>query len=108
MIAFMSYNWSGNVRQLQNVLERLVILADEGIVKYENLPGDLKVDNFSDFIIEKPKGNINLSTLTERMERKIIVDALKNAGNNIAEAARILGIPRSSLYYKMNILKIRQ
>ena len=108
MIAFMRYNWSGNVRQLQNVLERLVILADEGIVKYENLPDELKVDNFSDFIIEKPKGNINLSTLTERMERKIIVDALKNAGNNIAEAARILGIPRSSLYYKMNILKIRQ
>ncbi|MFZ5647999.1 MAG: sigma 54-interacting transcriptional regulator [Bacillota bacterium] len=106
MVSFMNYHWPGNVRELRNVLERMVILAEDEVIKRENLPEFLK-SKAPAAIMGNPTGNVlKLTEVTEQAERQMIVDALKKTGNNKSEAARILGIPRSSLYYKIKILGI--
>lgn len=104
MAVFLEYDWPGNVRELYNVLERLVILADGGVLKFADLPPDLQ-----QFGLLLPKKiNLtaaqNLPAATERMERTIIMQALAAAGFRKAQAAKKLGIPRSTLYYKMQRL----
>lgn len=104
MVAFMNYNWPGNVRELRNVLERMVILADDEVLRQDTLPGFLKIMTPPDLLVTVPGGNAKITEVTEQAERQMIMEALKKTSNNKAEAARILGIPRSSLYYKMKIL----
>ncbi|MFZ5644303.1 MAG: sigma 54-interacting transcriptional regulator [Bacillota bacterium] len=104
MVAFMNCNWPGNVRELRNVLERMVILEEEEMLTQSSLPDYLRYNASPGILISSEGTNINLNELTEQTERQIIVEALKKAANNKAEAARALGIPRSSLYYRMKVL----
>lgn len=106
MIAFMNYPWPGNVRELRNVVERLVILSEDEVVRLENLPGFIKASLPSEILPDKTTGSLKLTEATRDIERQMILDALKKVSNNKAEAARILGIPRSSLYYRMKILDL--
>jgi PAS domain S-box-containing protein len=104
MLAFMDYHWPGNVRELRNVLERLVILEEEETIGEDNLPEFLTID-------PRPSGSaagggVSLAEATGRAERKMILEALSRASGNKAEAARMLGVPRSSLYYRMKALGI--
>ncbi|MFZ5634308.1 MAG: sigma 54-interacting transcriptional regulator [Bacillota bacterium] len=106
MVAFMNYHWPGNVRELRNVLERMVILADDEVIRHENLPEFLLAKTPPDLLAATPKGGVKLTEVTEETERQMIVEALKKSSYKKAEAARMLGIPRSSLYYKMKVLGI--
>lgn len=106
MVAFMSYHWPGNVRELRNVLERMVILAEEEVIGQENLP-DFLLSRVPAGVLNKNSGGVvKLTEATQEAERQMIIDALEKTGNNKSEAAKILGIPRSSLYYKMKTLGI--
>jgi len=105
MVAFMSYHWPGNVRELRNVLERMVILAEDEVIRYESLPQLLKIKTPSG-MIDVCRGGVRLTEVTHQAERQMIMEALEKSNNNKLKAAKILGIPRSSLYYKMKILGI--
>ena len=89
------YAWYGNVRELQNVMERAVILSSaDAVLKAENLTLQTR---------ERRSGgggrdeNLNLETL----ERETIEKALKRSGGNMNKAADLLGITRYALYRKM-------
>lgn len=106
MIAFMNYHWPGNVRELRNILERAVILAEDEVIRQDSLPGYIKIKVSPELLVDKPGEQIKLPEATRGIERQMILDALRDGKNNKAEAAKILGIPRSSLYYRMKVLGI--
>jgi len=103
MTILLNYSWPGNVRELRNVVERLVILADDGIVKREHLPEEIKDHK----IIQKNDFASSLIEETERTERQMILKRLEDFQGNKSKTAEALGIPRSTLYYKLKMLKIK-
>lgn len=102
----LNYPWPGNVRELKNVVERLVILAEDGMILAEHLPQSIR-RYFEEKGVEQNKVSLKkLDEVVAEAEKQAITNALKIAGNNKAKAAELLGIPRSTIYYKMQSLKI--
>jgi DNA-binding NtrC family response regulator len=86
------YEWPGNVRQLENVTERAVILRKAGLVQPRDLPEE----------IAGPERARRASARSlEEMERQYIVQLLEECGGNQSRVARILGINRRTLYRKL-------
>ncbi|MFH0787514.1 MAG: sigma-54 dependent transcriptional regulator [Pseudomonadota bacterium] len=90
MAALLAYDWPGNIRELENMLERAIILSAEPIIHLEDLP-------FTSII---PSG-AKLTEVLELIEKKMITQALVIAGNVQARAAELLGIEKNLLKYKM-------
>jgi DNA-binding NtrC family response regulator len=97
-----SYGYPGNVRELENVVERAASFACGGHIETEDLPPDLK--DFDSFTFHHSKGK--MKTL-EELEWEYIHWVLERVGNNKSEAARILGIDRVSLYRKLKQFEFR-
>ena len=96
--AFLAYRWPGNTRELENVVERLVLLSEDGIFDHINLPPEIRPDR-SDEPAEDFKGRVeDAASATERL---LIKEALEKSGGNRTQAAETLGISRRTLYKKM-------
>ena len=92
----LAYRWPGNVRQLRNVLDSAVVLADEDSVR----PHDLAL---------RDSGSSELETLRlDEWERRLITEALTRTGDNVPEAAKLLGIGRATLYRKIEQYRIER
>ena len=91
MQAFLDYDWPGNVRELQNVIEHAVILY-KGEVEASDLPQNIK-DTF-------PRAEADTTSL-KNTERHLILQVLQQTKGNKYQAAKTLGITRSTLYGKM-------
>jgi len=102
MNAFYRYPWPGNVRELENVIERAVVLSRREAITPEDLPPEIReapaAGEGLDTLISWDKG---LSNTLDLVEERMIRQALKKVDNVQAQAARILGISRSNLQYKM-------
>ncbi len=95
-----SYSWPGNVRQLENVIERLLVLSPDDLLTEENLPEDLQpatLSNTSPLQFPLPEGGISL----EAVERELITQALARFDGNQTHAARYLDISRRTLIYRI-------
>ncbi len=101
------YDWPGNVRELENVVERALVLADGERLESDDLPmlpqgsGEpaavARAESGDDF----PTGGLDLNQAVEGMEEKLLRQALEEAEGVKAEAARLLGLKPSALYYKL-------
>lgn len=95
------YNWPGNIRELQNVIERAAIICRGGEIMPDNLPRELhapqKVVTGNVAVVNFPEGGISL----EEVEKQLIVQALERSGGNQTKAANLLAITRSALLYRM-------
>jgi DNA-binding NtrC family response regulator len=101
------YPWPGNIRELENLIERLVVLGREGeSISYEDLPLEILLD--SSFMTETPSLGDGLLQARDNFEKQYILKALKKANWNQSEAARILRIHRNTLIQKMKSLQIRE
>ena len=103
-----SYAWPGNIRELQNVIERSVILCETATFSIDEswLPQQPQP-----FLTSKPKSQIELPRRLEEQERKIIEEALTASRGRVfgtTGAATKLGIPRSTLESKIRSLKINK
>ncbi|RMG29659.1 MAG: AAA family ATPase [Gammaproteobacteria bacterium] len=96
MAMMLDYPWPGNVRELSNAVEHAMILAKDGIVTPICLPREIR-----EYYEKKNRGYAENDLDAQRRE---ITDALKAAGGNRAEAARLLGIDRSTLWRRMHKL----
>lgn len=86
------YAWPGNVRELQNLVHRLVIMADDNVIDTPDLP-----ENFR-FSASRARG---LNRRLEEVEREYILEVLAANKNNISHAAQVLGIDRKTLREKI-------
>jgi two-component system NtrC family response regulator len=95
----MSYRWPGNVRQLENVLERLLVLSSSDLISEEDLPEELQraSTNSGSLWPELPEEGVSL----EGIERELITRALERFRGNQTQAARYLDISRRTLIYRM-------
>jgi DNA-binding NtrC family response regulator len=100
MRAMLSHHWRGNIRELENVIERAVIFAEGREISVEDLP--FAVEGISDDVGE------DLKTAMEHFERQHILYSLSRHNYDKAETARSLGIGVSSLYRKLDELNINK
>ena len=101
MRVFLQYLWPGNIRELENVIERAVTLGAKGEIKVEDLPKNLLGDN-REIDAERTPAEASL----EEVERAHIARVLKHTGGQISKAARILGMDRRTLYRKIEAYRI--
>jgi len=83
------YNWPGNVRQLRNVIDSAVVMAEGGTIEPDDLP-----------LHDTGSGEVE-SLRLDYWERKLIGEALRRTGGNVPDAAKLLGIGRATLYRKI-------
>lgn len=101
----LSYNWPGNVRQLENVILCAVHLSKNGVITLENLPDDITSSSFTDCDCENDD---KMTTIINKefspikgLEKMAIAQALEQTGNQIRETAKVLGLSKSTLYRKI-------
>ncbi len=103
----MRYNWPGNVRQLENVIERAVIMGKGDAILAQDLPLEIqKASELSYLTI--PSGKLSLKERVDELEKELILNALKQTGWVQTEAAELLGISRRIIRYKMEKYGIKR
>jgi len=101
------YQWPGNVRELRHVIERICILHDADTVNTEHLPRELTnhieeaATHPFPFDVHIPPEGINLEDAVDSFSIRLIKKAVEMAEGNISQAAKLLGIPRGTLRYKL-------
>ena len=99
------YWWPGNIRELENLIERLVAVSDKAWITDEDLPVEFHVAQLNH---DGPAGENMLDRAVATFERNYIVRALDKYEWNVTATARALGIPLSTLKAKMSRLGIRE
>ncbi len=94
--ALENYSWPGNIRELSNVVEKLVVLSREGKITLSDLPEQIRGQSHTDPFIQIPFG-----ITMEQAELKIIEETIRHCQGNKSEAAKILGIGRKTLHRKI-------
>lgn len=98
----MNYSWPGNIRELENLIERLVAVADNNVISQEDIPVEY-------YVFEKVPGDTRdnmLQKACDTFERNFILKTLEQEKWNRTKTASTLGIPISTLKYKFNRLDI--
>ena len=98
---FAEYPWTGNVRELRNVLERAVILAGEGVIRREHLPPGFA--GLPNRLVETSGSDVTLrpGVTVEEAERLLILMTLKHTEGNRARTAELLGLSVKTLFNKL-------
>ncbi len=91
----MDYHWPGNVRELENVIERAVLLCEEKVIRGHHLPPTLQTGRESG-----TTPHLSLDDAVANLEKEMIIDALKNTGGNIRQAAQLLLTTARKFTYK--------
>ncbi|MBI4833204.1 MAG: sigma-54-dependent Fis family transcriptional regulator [Planctomycetes bacterium] len=103
---FVNYEWKGNVRELENVIQCLLIISERKDITIGDLPADIiskKVPDNAGL-----NNGLQLEEALTRFEREYINKALIKSGNNRQEAAQILGVHRNTLLNRMRVLGMKE
>ena len=91
-----SYTWLGNIRELENTIERALNMVDEDeMVTSDHLPEEIRG-------YKRPSSALTLNEVMEETERQTIINYLAIMNGNKSGTAKMLGISRTTLYEKMN------
>jgi len=109
-----SYNWPGNIRELKNLIERVLVLhGKKGTIHVEDLPEEfLKRGHETEMCTNRhplppPENqNLSLAEAVSRYERQLIEHAMKDVGGIQTQAAKLLGTTRRVLRYRIEKLGI--
>ena len=96
-----NYSWPGNIRELENIIERAVVLNSTGIIGVEDLPEYLSESNEEVDIERFIPINAPLQETLEQIEKKLIIRALQKCGNVQSHAADMIGISKNLFQHKM-------
>lgn len=105
MDVLLKYNYPGNVRELENIIERAVVLTRNNILTTNDLPLTVKGMKYEDQLPELGKGT--LSEQVEALEKRLIFDALTESNGNQTKAGKLLGITERNLRYKLQKYNIK-
>ena len=110
----LNYDWPGNIRELQNLLERAANLTQDHYIDVMQLPEPLSTrvqlnidEPARSFASSKALSNDSFVSSMEKTEKELILTALRDANGNKAQASRILGISRTWLYAKMKKYQLK-
>jgi two-component system NtrC family response regulator len=101
----MKYNYPGNVRELENIIERAVVLTRSKVITLNDLPMNIK-----GFKEEKGLGTLQVGPLSEQveaLEKQLIFDALQESSGNQTKAGKLLGLTERNLRYKLKKYNIK-
>ena len=101
----LAYPWPGNIRELEHLIERMILMAEEPILRMKLVPSEIvnlacEEHPLPADLAEKPGRDI-LKSHMEEMERQIISRCLDECGGNVTHAAERLGLSRKGLQLKM-------
>jgi len=96
--AFSNYDWPGNIRELENVIERMVVMSETDTISLEQVPVEIR-DTVPAVEISTLKEKID--SISHMTERQMIIDALEKTYQNRTRAAKLLGISRRTLQKKI-------
>jgi DNA-binding NtrC family response regulator len=103
MAVLRTYSWPGNVREMRNVIENLLLTSSEEAVTLDELPAELLDETGTAGVappVHKQSGSL------EETDRLAIARAVQDAHGNLAQAARSLGVSRSTLYRKLELYQL--
>ena len=101
--ALMDYHWPGNIRQLESVIERAVLMSDTDMINLDDIKGELRLSTDRGILdIEIPDEGINF----EELEKELIKKAMTKANNVAAKAARLLGMSYKTFWYRLEKFNI--
>lgn len=114
--ALENYGFPGNVRELENVIERCIVLSDGPVIELEDIPPDIRREA-KQSMTSSPEGAtesavktgevIEYRTARDNFDREYLIQAVATAKGNISEAARITGLSRRHFYEKLDKLNIK-
>lgn len=91
------YNWPGNIRQLESVIERAVLMSDNENIKLKDIKGELRyLQTAESFDLDLPDDGINF----EEVEEKLLRKAMAKANGVVAKAAKLLGMSYKTFWYR--------
>lgn len=100
------YAWPGNVRELRNVFERICIMHNTETLKVAHLPREIMSFEDSTSFAEIPDNVFDIEAVVDEVTCQLIQRAMKKAAGNATQAAKLLGIPRGTLRYKLKKYKL--
>lgn len=106
-----SYAWPGNIRQLENILERMILMAEGPILSVEDLPEELigtSLERGEAFDQEQSSLKQIIRRRTQSLERELIEKALEEMGGNVTRTAEKLGLSRKGLQLKIKELGLKR
>ncbi len=109
MKMLMNYHWPGNIRQLENAIERAVALVGmRSLLVPSDLPQEVQKTNNNLFLSEIyiPDEGVNFNTEVSYLERELILQSLKKSGGNKKQAAKLLNLKRTTLIEKLKRLDL--
>jgi transcriptional regulator with GAF, ATPase, and Fis domain len=102
MEVFLRYSWPGNIREIENIIERLMIVAPGDVVAAKDLPAELR---------EEPRASLDVKPLgmaIEEFKKEMVAHVLSLAGGKKSKAAEMLGLPRSNFSRLLKQLGMRE
>lgn len=102
----LKYSYPGNVRELENIIERAVVLCRDKIITLNDIPDTIK--GFKKESLIKESGTGTLNEQVEALEKKLIYDALSQSGGNQTVAAKLLGLTERNIRYKIQKYGIKK
>jgi two-component system, NtrC family, response regulator AtoC len=105
--ALIDYNWPGNVREVRNVVERMVVLARGDSLDISNVPADIRDFSMRSIVSDQSGGSQHSHASIRDMEKDMIERTLKEMNGNKSKVAKKLGISRRTLYRKIDDFKIK-
>ncbi|MGY0692202.1 sigma-54 interaction domain-containing protein [Virgibacillus sp. FSP13] len=109
MQALLQHQWPGNIRELKNVIERLVVFSEDGKIKLDDLPFDTDTSQTvnSSLVALSAHDNRSLQERLQEFEKDIILKELKNVDGNKLLCAKNLQVTRATLYNRINKLGLK-
>lgn len=105
---FESYHWAGNIRELRNVVQRIVVLSNDGIIRKEDIPSYI-IDDAKFIQIDKSEDSFtgcDFNDAIKSLEIKMLTEAIKAAKGNRSNAAKLLNLNRTTFYYKIRLYNL--
>ncbi|MCX6544298.1 MAG: sigma-54 dependent transcriptional regulator [Acidobacteria bacterium] len=108
MLLLQRYRWKGNVRELKNTVERVLIMTPGDVIGEDDLPETVRSASRQPAPDAVPERAGTLREFKESAERTFLVEKLRENNWNISRTAEVIGTPRSNLYKKLELYNIKQ